>query len=484
LNYGTQLIALWPAAVSTLHLAGAIWATIDAILRKRTTAAVIAWVGVIWLAPIVGPLVYLGFGINRVQRRGVALDVKSALAGERLPASATIERHAVECIAGSATLPSLARLGEELTGRALAPGNRIELLRDGDESFPAMLAAIDDAERSIGLLTYIFDSDRAGEAFFDALRRALARGVDVRVLVDDLGAKYSRPSMLGRLRRAGIPTAQFLPTRKPGFVRYANLRNHRKVLVVDGRIGFTGGTNIREDHWFDLDPKQRVSCTHFRLRGPIVAQLQQTFASDWAFTTGERLVGTRWFPSLEHWGDIVARGVTDGPDEDLDKMPNLLIGALGAAQQRVAIITPYFLPDDVLLRALQVTAMRGIAVDIIVPARTNFRIVDWAMRPQMPFLLAGGCRVHLTPPPFDHSKLMVVDDCWTLIGSTNWDARSLRLNFEYNVECYGTAFAAVAWQLVEQRIAAARRLDLDAEQARALPLRLRDGVARLFSPYL
>jgi cardiolipin synthase len=102
----------------------------------------------------------------------------------------------------------------------------------------------------------------------------------------------------------------------------------------------------------------------------------------------------------------------------------------------------------------------------------------------MPFLLAGGCRVHLTPPPFDHSKLMVVDDCWTLIGSTNWDARSLRLNFEYNVECYGTAFAAVAWQLVEQRIAAARRLDLDAEQARALPLRLRDGVARLFSPYL
>ena len=478
------ILDLWPALVSLTHFSAASWVTIDAILRKRQTAAVIAWVGLAWLAPFLGALAYWGFGINRVQRKGVALDLKSAWTGSRLPAPAGVTAERVDCVGESRSLGSLIHLGGRLTGNELLPGNRIEALENGDATFPAMLRAIETAEASITLLTYIFDNDAAGERFVDALVRARRRGVEVRVLIDDFGAKYTRPSMVRRLARDDVTVATFLPTRKPWFLPHANLRNHRKIVVIDGRVGFTGGTNIRASHWFALHPRERVRCTHFRLEGPVVAHLQEAFAIDWAFTTGERLQGGRWFPPLESRGKVAARGISDGPDEDLDKMSDLLLGALAAASRRVVIVTPYFLPDDVLLRAIQVTAKRGVRVDLVIPERTNFRVMDWAMRPQLKFLVEAGCRVHLTPPPFDHSKLMVVDDCWTLIGSTNWDARSLRLNFEYNVECYDPAFAKGVLALARERTIEARCVELEELTGRPLSFKLRDGLARLFSPYL
>jgi cardiolipin synthase len=478
------ILDLWPALVSLAHFSAASWVTIDAILRKRQSAAVIAWVGLAWLAPFLGALSYWSFGINRVQRKGVALDLKSAWTGSRQPAPAGVTAEAVACVGHSKSLASLMHLGGALSGYELLPGNRIEALENGDAAFPAMLRAIEAAEVSITLLTYIFDNDEAGEQFVHALARARRRGVEIRVLIDDFGAKYTRPSMVRRLARDELTVATFLPTRKPWFLPHANLRNHRKIVVVDGRVGFTGGTNIREAHWFALNPPERVRCTHFRVEGPVVAHLQEAFAIDWAFTTGERLQGERWFPPLEARGPVAARGISDGPDEDLDKMPDLLLGALAAATRRVAIVTPYFLPDDVLLRAMQVTAKRGVQVDLLIPERTNFRVMDWAMRPQLRFLVEAGCRVHLTPPPFDHSKLMVVDDCWALIGSTNWDARSLRLNFEYNVECYDPAFAVRVVELVQARMTESRRLDLEELLERPVAWELRDGLARLFSPYL
>ena len=484
LDIHSLIVEVWPALVSALHVTGASWATVDAILRKRQSAAVIAWVGLAWLAPFIGALAYWSFGINRVQRKGVTLDLKSAWSVSRSSEPPAVDPAQVECIAASPPLTSLVRLGGRLSGRQLTPGNSVEPLTNGDETFPAMLGAIEAAARSITLLTYIFDNDRAGAAFLQALLRARDRGIEIRVLIDDFGAKYTRPSMVRRLARAGIAVATFLPTRKPWVLKFANLRNHRKILVVDGRVGFTGGTNIREAHWFELQPRAPVSCMHFQLEGPVVAQLQQTFAIDWAFTTGERLEGECWFPELANRGSVAARGISDGPDEDLDKMPDLLHGALAAASRCVSIVTPYFLPDDVLLRALQVTAMRGVTVELLLPGRTNFKVMDWAMRPQLKFLIEAGCEVYFSPAPFDHSKLFVVDDCWTLIGSTNWDARSLRLNFEYNVECYDPALAARVRRLVHDRVERAHRVTREDVLERPVLLRLRDGLARLFAPYL
>jgi cardiolipin synthase A/B len=307
--------------------------------------------------------------------------------------------------------------------------------------------------------------------------------VQVRVLIDDVGSRYARPTMVRLLRRAGVRAAAFLPTNLPRLFRYANLRNHRKILAVDGTLGFTGGMNIRESHWLGCGPPHPATCLHFRVAGPVVGDLQRTFAVDWAFTTGEQLHGEDWFPRLEACATMMARGVPDGPDADLDNIPHLIHGALSAATRRVRIVTPYFLPDGVLLCALQVAAMRGVEVEIVLPSISNLPIIDWAMVSQLPGLLDKGCRIYLTPPPFDHTKLLVVDSFWSLIGSTNWDARSLRLNFEYNLECYDESLARRLDSLIDAKTVRARQL-APGEGHGPLAVRLRNGLARLLTPYL
>lgn len=482
---GSFLVELWPLVLSIGHIAGAVSVTIDAVLRKRQVSAVIGWVGLAWLAPIIGSLLYVGFGINRIKRAAGALHREPLLGdtGEFRASLAGIE-FLQKLATQHPTLPGLARLGQQATGNPLLPGNALTLLQDGDEAYPAMLAAIHGAERTVSLLSYIFDNDATGEEFLRALTAAVARGVEVRVLIDDVGSRYTRPTMVKRLREAGVRVAAFLPTRLPRLYRYANLRNHRKILVVDGRIGFTGGMNIRDGHWLSRRPAAPVRCLHFRVDGPVVYELQRTFCVDWAFVTREALDRDPWFPRLREVGDVVARGVPDGPDNDLENILELVLGALAAATHHVRIITPYFLIDDVLLRALQVAAMRGVTVDIVLPSKSNLPVMDWAMIPQFSLLLEKGCRIFLSPPPFDHSKAFTVDGQWSLIGSTNWDARSFLLNFEFNLECYDSVLAGELEVLIDARIAQSRPVSLSELKARSLPVRLRDGVARLGAPYL
>ncbi len=469
---------LWPFLVSFGYFAGATWVTVDAVLRKRQVPTIIGWVGLAWLAPFLGALAYLLFGINRIRRSAQALDLKRDSGAQ--PAARAGSPFTVAPGAFAALHPAftgLARLGEQVTGNPLLDGHRVEPLLDGDAAYPAMLAAIDAAAASVTLVSYIFDNDAAGEAFLDALVRARARGIEVRVLIDDVGSRYTKPTMVRRLRDAGVPVAAFLPTRVPRLYQYANLRMHRKILVVDGQV-------IRAGHWLTRAPTHPVRCVHFRVDGPVVADMQRAFADDWAFATGERLEGERWFAPVGRRGPVAARGVPDGPDGDIDNILEILLGALSVATRRARIVTPYFLPDSEVLRALHVAALRGVDVEIVLPGRSNVPLMDWAMMPQLPELIEKGCRIYFAPPPFDHSKLFVVDGTWSLIGSTNWDARSLRLNFEYNLECYDRELAAAVDAIIDAKIAVSRSVVRDELLALPYAIRLRNGVARLFSPYL
>jgi cardiolipin synthase A/B len=346
-----------------------------------------------------------------------------------------------------------------------------------------MIAAIDAAERSVTFCTYIFDPGRAGDALASALSRAHERGVKVRVLVDAVGVRYGWPPIHRRLRRAGVTTELFLPRLTVGWLPFVNLRNHRKVLVVDGKVGFTGGMNVRDD-FLPEGERAPFMDLHARVEGPVVAHLQGTFAEDWLFTAGESLEGGAFFPPLRGAGDVLARGVPDGPDEDFEAVRWLLLGALATARERVRIVTPYFLPDAALVTAIDVAVMRGVEVDVVLPERGNLPLVQWAQTAQLWQVIERGCRVWVTPRPFDHSKLMVVDGVWSLLGSANWDPRSLRLNFELEVECFDADLGRRVEALATERIARARRLTLADVDARPLPIKLRDGFARLFSPYL
>jgi len=258
-----------------------------------------------------------------------------------------------------------------------------------------------------------------------------------------------------------------------------NLRDHRKILVVDGTLGFTGGMNIDQHYW-----SEGYRDMHFRLRGPVVAHLAEVFADDWQFATGEALRGAPWFAPLHAEGSVLARGIEAGPDEALERLRWTILGALSTARHAVRVCTPYFVPDGALISALGAAALRGVEIDILLPERSNLPHVHWAAFGQLWQVLERGCRVWTRPGAFDHTKLMVVDGTWTLLGSANWDARSLRLNFELNVECYCSELGGRLEQLVRARIAESRPVTLAQVNARPLPVKLRDGVARLFAPYL
>ncbi len=460
-------------------------AAAHALLRKRDPRAAALWVGFIAFTPLIGAVAYFLFGVNRIHRRASSLKDKFYRYSAVCEVNGCSSAQMSETLGPtSAHLIGLAQAMSRILPRPLLSGNRIEALEDGDQAYPAMLEAIGAARRSVALSVYIFDRDEAGRAFVEALADAARRGVEVRVLVDAAGTRYSWPPIQGLLRRARIPYALFLPTFPHSGWLSINMRNHRKILVADGAVGFTGGMNIRAGHWRSRDPRHPVRDLHFRIDGPVVSHLQEAFVDDWQFSTGEALRGELWFPRLDSAGPVLARGITDGPDEDFETLHWTLLAALGAARSSVRIATPYFLPDLTLIAALNLAALRGVKVDILLPENNNLPFVHWASRAGWWQVLKHGCRIWLNPPPFDHTKLFVIDEGWALVGSTNWDPRSLRLNFEFNVECYNPAFAAAMAERFDRLVSRARPVTLAEADARRFPARLRDGLARLFTPFL
>jgi cardiolipin synthase len=481
-----MLYVTWTFLAAALYLFVDIAVSAHIVLYKRNTRAAIAWVGIVWLTPfLIGAAMYILFGINRIQRRAQNLRGRNHGAIEVTdPSCTTIPDDFPRLAEEQEHMNALATLVGNVTGRPLLSGNRVTPLCNGDETYPAMLEAIAKAEHSITLSTYIFDNDPAGGQFVDALSNAVARGVEVRVLIDAVGARYSWPSIVNKLRGLRVPVATFLPVLVPWLFHYSNLRNHRKLLVVDGREGFTGGINIRQRHYCKVSAERAVPDLHFHLTGPVVAQIQEVFAADWEYSTNEALKGDIWFPDLRGDGPICARGISDGPDRDLDALRLTLEGAIGCARSSVLIVTPYFLPNDMLIGALNTAALRGVDVDIILPQQSNLALVQWASTAQLWQILIRGCRVWTTPPPFDHSKLMLIDGIWSLIGSVNWDPRSLRLNFEFNVECYNRDLAQKLGEFAEDRKQRATQVTLEDVEGRPFAKKLLHGVARLFSPYL
>lgn len=474
----------WPHSAATIGILLSIAATVHAAMTKRDVRSAAGWVGVIWLSPYIGALAYYLLGINRISRRAVRLRTQARRGPTQdTPEAALALESAVTAL--SPHLAQLRRLVNRSTHKLLTQGNRIAPLIGGDEAYPSMLEAIASAENTIALSSYIFDCDSVGRQFADALGQARARGVEVRVLIDAVGSHYSRPTIHQSLRDNDVTYALFMRTRMPWRLAYANMRTHRKLLIVDGQIGFAGGMNIREAFTSAVGGAQTQQDIHFRVEGPVVAQISEVFAQDWAFTTGEVLDDESWLPDIHGLdGGVLARGVASGPDRPIDGTHMVLMGALAVAQRRIRIATPYFLPDQQLIAALAVAARRGVQVDIVVPEENNLRLVQWASMAQLRQVIEPGCRVWLQPPPFNHSKLMVVDGLWSYFGSSNWDPRSLRLNFEFDIEVYDGTLAGTLEHHLEGILARSRELTAETVARRGPLTKVRDSTVWLASPYL
>ena len=472
-------LALLAACTIVLSLAAAG----HSLVHKSDSRSALVWTSLNLTLPLMGPFLYWCLGINRISRRARSWQES----GRRI--SGTDIYPLEEQFGVSARLPDRAAhlhdlqiLSDRVVATPLRDGNRITLFENGDQAYPAMLAAIRRAEESINLCSYIFDADGIGEEFVEQLKGAAERGVAVRVIIDALGDKYSRVSTARAFRGSRVRLERFLPLRHGAYI---NLRNHRKTMIIDGREAFTGGMNIRGRHILSAtDPAQALHDIHFSVKGPVVADLQRSFLEDWFFVTGERLNTPFFFPALDQEGSALIRCISDGPDQEFRKLEQVIMGALSCSAASVSIMTPYFIPDRAMIAALITAALRGVQVRIVLPGLNNLPIVQWASQAILEELLAGGVRIFYQPPPFVHTKLLLVDDIWALIGSANLDTRSLRLNFEQNLSVYDAAFAARVRQHFDMVFLQTHEVTLDEMVNRAPAVKLRDGFSHLFSPYL
>lgn len=463
------------------HLVISPLAALHALMFKRDSRAALGWIALCLLLPVAGPVLYTILGINRIRRRARRLELPGLRVGfergrGRLPNSSDTPGMPTD-------FRPLEKIGARLSEHPVTVGNSVEPLINGDQTFPAMLEAIDGAARSIFLATYIFDTDEIGTAIIERLSAAHRRGVDVRVVLDGIGQSYSWPRAPRRLRRAGIRTAVFLPPRLIPPRLSINLRNHHKILVVDGHTAFTGGLNIGKRHVLGEHPAENaVADIHFRLTGPGALQLENEFLRTWEFVTGapEPPAPVSACPA----GTMHTRAMTDGPDDHLDQITQLLSATISAAQESIVVMTPYFLPPREIVGALQAASLRGVRVTLILPEKNNLPYVHWATRNMLWELLYQGAEVFYQPPPFAHTKLFMVDDRYALVGSSNWDARSLRLNFELQLEVFSRDFAGGLAKRALEAARRGRRVTLEEVDGRSLPVRLRDSLCWLFSPYL
>jgi cardiolipin synthase len=371
-----------------------------------------------------------------------------------------------------------------LPGPAVLDGNRVTALQNGAESFPAMLAAIRSARRSVNFETYVDWSGVVSGEFARAMEERAQAGVAVHVLVDAVGGAKMKDSVVDDLRRAGVQFRYFHPLHWWTLDRLNN-RDHRKILVVDGRTGFTGGIGIADewsgnarkpDHWRDMQ---------FQVEGPVVAQMQAVFESNWIVTTGHALYGAAYFPKLQPIGRSSAQMFASSPDDGSENMQLMYLLAISAANKSIDLEAAYFIPGPLIRKALKAALKRGVRVRIIVPgAHVDSGLVNAASQAQWGPMLQAGAHIYRYQPSLFHSKLMIVDGYLTMVGSANFDNRSFRLNDEANLNVYDADFAAHMTRVFEQDLGRSREVSLEAWRNRPWPRKLKDWLSSLTSSQL
>ena len=449
------------------------------ILQRRESGATLAWILVIVLIPFLGLLSFWIFGSTRLHlRRKKRHKIEARLA----PALQKLQAQPASSLPVDGMPPSLLQLAGKLDGDGPQPGNEVILFRDGPLAFDALESAIEQSRHHIHLLYYIWEPDDTGARLRDALAQACRRGVEVRLLLDDVGSRKARREFFQNLLEAGGQVERFLPVNPLSRQLALNNRNHRKIVVVDGGSGFTGGMNIGDAYAGQGEPWRDL---HARIQGPVVHSLQEVFCQDWYHATADDLLTSTYFPVISSSGDVWAQLLSSGPaDERWRAIHTLLFAAINLAQHRVWIETPYFVPDPPILMALQTAALRGVDVRLLLPGRSDHPLVLYAGRSFQDGLLAAGVRVFELENAMPHAKMITVDSIFSTLGSANMDQRSFRLNFETNLFFYGAQVAAELEHEFLCICAEATEITTKSRQGIGRRQHLAEGVGRVLAPLL
>jgi cardiolipin synthase len=441
------------------------------VLQRSEPVATLGWLMALAFLPYLGFLVYYIFGpqrISRSRRRRLAAHEAIGVRGKSPPDSEAA---------------ALDRMATAMTGYPPTTATKVDLLIDGDATYKALVAAIEAARDHVHVEYYIYAGDRTGTLIRDALVGRAKAGVKVRVLLDGVGTRLKR-EFTRPLEDAGVELAYFHPVRwwmtfvlRPKL----NLRSHRKIVVVDGRVGFTGGINVTDDENEGLNP-QAFHDLHLRVEGDAVRWLQVAWLEDWNYCTGKSIPGASVLPAPAT-GPIAAQVIPAGPDNDWEPIHRLQVQAINGADKRVWLATPYFVPSRAALFALEGAAMRGLDVRIVVPEKSDSKLVTAAARSYYDKMQRAGVRIYEYGPRMLHSKALLLDDAEAIIGTSNFDTRSFSLNFEIVMLFRDKSVAATLEKSFVADMAAAKEVAKDGPKP-SFRIRLGQATARLFAPIL
>jgi cardiolipin synthase len=481
----------WPTIITiTITIGGYLLSIIlipRILFQRRDASATLAWLVSIILMPYIGAFLYFILGRSRLRRRTRKMH-RSRNAFEHKLEGLPHWDPACDWTVSHDEMPDLvkkiSRVAYCVNQTQLLDGNHVDIYLDTDKAYDEMIAAIGQAKDHVHMMSYIFHNDQAGRRFMDALTAKAKENVEVRLLVDDFGSHDLNSGLTKPLIEAGGRFARFMPVMPFRPHWRPNFRNHRKILIVDGEVGFTGGLNIGDEYQGRKKKFAPWRDCHTCLKGPAVWRLQEAFAEDWFFTVDRDLSDGKYFPDMRPQGQNLVQVVNSGPDQDYETIHAVIFTAICEAQKRIYITTPYFVPDPAVLLALKSASWTGVDVRILVPGKTDHALIQAASRSYFRELLEAGVKIYEHQPGILHAKTMVVDGAWSTVGSANMDIRSFRLNFEINLLISGSNFGAQMESIFENDISQAKPLTLAALDDRSKYMQLKEAVGRMLSPVL
>jgi cardiolipin synthase A/B len=489
---------LWIALGWGLHSFCFLMVCVHCLRTRREATSALLWMFLAWSFPVVGPFLYLTLGVDRLPDKGLRklLADREFLAARRARTGADLPlafwQQLRQAMVTTPSDPAARALSGAMDGilrnHPLLGGNQVTALVTGDEAYPAMQAAIEAATDHIHLQSFIIRNDNTGRHFLNTLLKKAHHGVRVRILYDRFGSTHA--VLHGFFRRyRHKPNLQIVGWTQVNPLRrrfQLNLRNHRKLLVVDGKHAFCGGINLHDEN-VGSPARQPIRDYHFEIRGPFVHELQFSFMQDWYFMTREdpaALLCASCFPSVPPAGSAQIRLANSGPTSSMETIADIFFMAVTQATRQLLIVTPYFAPPRDIVRALRCAALRGVDVRLILPLRNNHVYAGLAGRSLYEELLEAGVHIFERHPPFIHAKALIVDDAMAIVGTANWDVRSLRLNYETNLVMHDENLINALKRIVLDDEARSRQVDLAAWRRRPRSARIAENLCALLTPAL
>ncbi|MDF0707449.1 cardiolipin synthase [Muricauda sp. 334s03] len=445
----------------------------------------LAWLLAIFALPVSGILLYLAFGRNRKKNKFFKLKKTKAVSEYLAKVETYYENAHIEAPVSVKDHIKLVKAITKSSSSIPLMGNRLTPLKDGPLTFDTIFDAIETAEKFIHIQYYIFEEGELADRFLSILERKAREGVQVHFIYDGVGSRALSKKYIASLKRAGIKVYGFLPMRLGSLLSSINYRNHRKIVIVDGLIAFTGGINV-SDKYIKGDPALGVwHDMHLQLEGPIVNGLQAVFAVDWSFVSStDDMLTPKYLSTPPDMGNSVAQIIASGPDSDFAAIHHLYFSIINMAKKYVYITNPYIIPGDALMEALRVAALGGVDIRLLVPEASDSAVVKWGVRSYFEDLLEVGAKIFLFQDGFLHSKVIVCDDQVTTIGTANLDIRSFEQNYEVNVLVYEREFSEKLRDDFLEDCKKSIQVDYQEYLKRPKMDRLKEGMAKVFSPVL